>query len=76
MLFEIVNVIEFLKQSRIPENQIAGMKETPMAIFSRCEKRKALPEAFTYIFHNSISGMHNFKHFYSSIHYQHNHQCT
>lgn len=64
----------FSKQSRIPENGVKEMKETTTGILNKCEQKKVLPEAFIHICHNSISGMHNFKHFYS-IRYQHNYQC-
>lgn len=75
MFVEIANVLEFLKQSRIPGNSTAEIKTTTMCILSKCGGKKALPEAFIHMCPNFTSGMHNFKHFYSSIYCQHNHQC-
>lgn len=46
-----------------------------MCILSKYGGKKALLEASIHIYHNFISGMHTFKHFYSSIYCQHNHQC-
>lgn len=58
MFVEIVNVAEFLKQSRVPEDQITGMKETSMRMLSRCGNRKALPGALIHVYHHSRPKMH------------------